>query len=53
MQKKIFLMTISEDLLENKHQDKHDPVSEFIENHICKQNDICALNSFKSLYESN
>ena len=42
--KKIFIITISEDLLEHKHH----PVSEFIGHHICKQNAICALNSFKS-----
>ena len=34
--KKIFFITISEDLLEHKHH----PVSEYIGNHICKQNDI-------------
>ena len=35
-------ITISEVLLEHKHH----PVSEFIGHHICKQNAICALNSF-------
>ena len=45
--KKIFHITISEDLLEHKHQ----PVSEFIGHHICKQNTISALNSFKSFLE--
>ena len=49
MCKKIFHITISEDLLEHKHQ----PVSEFIGHHICKQNAICALNSFKSSNKSN
>ena len=47
--KKIFYVTISEDLLEHKHC----PVSEFIGHHICEQNAICALNSFKSFYKSN
>ena len=41
--KKMFLITISEVLLEHKHH----PVSEFIGHHICKQNAICAINSFK------
>ena len=46
---KIFLRTISEILLEHKQ----DLVSEFMGHHICKQNTICALNSFKSYYKSN
>ena len=46
--KKTFLLTISEGLLEHKHH----PVSEFIGNHNCKQNAICALNSFKYFYKS-
>ena len=41
-------ITISEDLLDHKHL----PVSEFIGHHICKQNDVCALNSFESFYKS-
>ena len=47
--KKIFHITISEDLLEHKHQ----PVSEFIGHHICKQNATFTLNSFNFFYESN
>ena len=47
--KEIFFITISEDLLEHKHH----PVSEFIGHHIRKQNDVSALNSFKSFYKSN
>ena len=47
--KKIFHVTISEELLEHKLQ----PVSEFIEHHIYNQNAICALKSFKSFYKSN
>ena len=47
--KKIFLIAISEDLFEHKHH----PVSKFIGHHICKQNAICALNSFISFYKSN
>ena len=47
--KKIFHINISEHLLEHKLQ----PVSEFIWHHRCKQNAICALNSFKSFYKSN
>ena len=47
--KKIFLITISEVLLEHKHLQ----VSEFIGYHICKQNAICALKSFKSFYKNN
>ena len=38
--KKIFFITISEDLLEHKHH----LVSEFMGHHICKQNAIWALN---------
>ena len=49
MCKKIFLITISEVLLEHKHH----PVSEIIGHHICKQNAICAMNSVKSFYKSN